>query len=442
MGHQEIALSEKQRSTHTYVIGQSGTGKSRALESWIMQDIAAGHGVGVIDPHGDLYEHLLARLADHPGVWDRTILFDPIDPDWAVSFNPLEKIEGTSPERLALYMTDVTIKVWGLNPLEAPRMLWLLTHTFLALVELNLTLLDLPRFLTDPEFRAGLVSRISLPAVRQYFENEFPKSASGALQWITPVLNKLGNLLFDPDVRLLFSKKSSFDFRQVMDGRMIFLANLPKGILGEGTSSLLAAFLVAHLQRSALSRADTIDRPPFYLYLDEFQDYTTANIVDILSESRKYALSLTLAHQFLDQLPHELRQAVLNTAGSMACFRVGYHDAVSLAREIFPSPDFKYRINISSGLGMPFMQQVGWEGLALELANLEPRRFWYRRRGPYLPIKQATYSMPDPRCTTELHERVKALRDFSGVRFGRRKEALQTDSQSNNSEADIPFWSG
>ena len=442
MGHQEIALSEKQRATHTYVIGQSGTGKSRALESWILQDIAAGHGVGVIDPHGDLYDHLVARVADLPQVWDRIILFDPTDPHWSISFNPLEKIEGTAAERLALYMTDITVKVWELHPVDAPRMVWLLTNTFLALVELNLTLPDLPKFLMDQEYREGLISRISIPAVRQYFENEFPKTASGTLQWITPVLNKIGNLLFDRDIRLIFSRGSSFDFRQVLDRQMIFLAKLPKGVLGEGTSSLLAAFLVAHLQRAALSRADTLYRPPFYLYLDEFQDYTTNNIADILSESRKYALALTLAHQFLEQLPNELRQTVLNTAGTLACFRVGYHDALALAKEVFPSPDFKYRLRFRGMLGMPSLQQAGWDGLALELSNLKPRHFWYRRRGSYSPIKQVTYFMPDPINTRQSREQIQALIDFCGERFCQRKDNLNDSTpKAADPEKDIPLWS-
>jgi len=443
MGHHEIALSDKQRSTHTYVIGQSGTGKSRAMESWIMQDIHAGNGVGVIDPHGDLYNHLVARLADFPQVWQRIVLFDPLDPDWVVGFNPLERIERAESERLAMYMTDVALRVWNINPSSAPRMVWLLTNTFLALVELDLSLLDLPQFLMDQEFRDDLVTHISLPAVRNYFEDEFPRSEKGSQQWITPVLNKIGNLLFDPDIRLIFSGKSTFDFRRVMDEKMIFLANLPKGILGEGTSSLLAAFLVGHMQRSALSRANTNKRPAFYLYLDEFQNYTTHNIIDILSESRKYALSLTLAHQFLDQLPNELKQAVLNTSGTIACFRVGYHDAKILVKEIFPSPDYEYQINMRPLSGIPFLQKLGWEGLALKLANLQPREFWYRRRGAYNPVKQHSYSMPDPFYTRDLKYRIKALRDTSGYNFARRKETVLQDRKivSIHTKEDIPLWS-
>lgn len=449
MGHDEVSLSTKQRATHTYVIGQSGTGKSRALESWIMQDIIAGHGVGVIDPHGDLYNHLVARIAKRPELWEKVILFDPVDPDWSIGFNPLEKISRLSAERLAMYMTDVSTKIWKLDPTRAPRMVWLLMNTFLALVALNLTLLDLPKFLIDEAYRESLLSRVPLPAVRQYFEIEFPKSASGVHQWVTPLLNKIGTLIFDPDIRLIFAGKSTIDFRQIMDNEMILLVNLSKGILGENMSALLAAFIVAHIQKTALSRADTTHRVPFYFYLDEFQNYTTDNIIDILSESRKYSLSLILAHQFLDQLPAKLRSAVINTSGTIACFRMGYHDARILAKEIFPGPDFMQHIKTNGRMlntrlfPSPRLEDIGWDGLALELANLESRQFWSRRRGPYDPIKQYSFNMADPIYTPELKQKMQELRDFSGQRFARKKSDLKFHKphQPTGVVADIPQWS-
>ena len=129
---QPTILSDQQRSTHTYVIGQPGTGKSRALESWIRQDINLGHGVGVIDPHGDLFNHLVAYLATQPQTWDRVILLDPTHPKWTLTFNPLEAIEGLSPERLSLFMTDIVVKIWGIDSTNSPRLVWLLTNSFLA----------------------------------------------------------------------------------------------------------------------------------------------------------------------------------------------------------------------------------------------------------------------------------------------------------------------
>lgn len=378
MGAKETSFTSRERSTHTYAIGQSGTGKSRALESWVIQDIAEGHGVGLIDPHGDLFANVLARLAEHPALYHRIVIFDPLDPAFVVGLNPLEAIEGLSQERVALYLTDVVIKVWKLSPEEAPRMVWLLTNSFLALTNLGLTLPDLPRFLTDRLFRDEKLQNLTNEAVHHYFETEFPSSTSAASQWATPILNKLGNLLFDPDVRQVFETKATINFRSIMDEQKILLVHLPKGILGEGLSSLLASFIVAHLQKAALSRSDSEHRPPFYLYLDEFQNYTTDNIEDILSESRKYALSLILAHQYLRQLPDSLRSAVLNTVGTIVCFRVGYQDGLTLAKEIFPRPDFLAHSLPRFGLrshafpiGARFeTAEAGYESLARELSNL------------------------------------------------------------------------
>jgi len=451
MGHHETGLTPRQRTTHSYVIGQPGTGKSRAFESWIMQDIAAGRGVGVIDPHGDLFNNLLGRLADKPELWERVVIFDPLDPKWVVGFNPLEPIPNLSQERVALYMTDVAIKIWHLTPANAPRMVWLLTNSFLALSNLGLSLLDLSRFLVDTEYREGLLPRLSHEASKRYFTDEFPRSEAGVHQWVTPVLNKLGGLIFDPDMRLIFAPQSTINFRQIMDQKKVLLVNVPKGVLGEGSSALLAAFIVAHIQKAALSRASSSRRLPFYLYLDEFQNYTTDNIKDILSESRKYALSLTLAHQYLDQLPSDIRSAVLNTTGTIISFRVGYGDATRLAKDIFPAPDFIQSINPAIRLrtsgNIPFpminprVEKAGWDGLARALANLKPRHFWMRRRGSYKPIKQVTFDMPNIKITSQLLGKIQNLRDYSGERFARPKASImQTVPDIQDYEIEISQW--
>jgi hypothetical protein len=441
-GDTSSVLSQAQRATHTYVIGQPGTGKSRALESWIRQDIALGHGVGVIDPHGDLFNHLVDYLASKPEVWERVILLDPCHPKWTLTFNPLDAIEGLSSERLSLFMTDIVVKIWGIDAVTSPRMVWLLTNTFLALSRLKLSLLDLPRFLTDGEYRGRLLPQIGHEGVRAYFTYEFPKTPAATQQWVAPVLNKIGGLIFDPDIRLMLSGRPRFSFREVMDNRLIFLANISKGILGEGVSALLGAFLVAQIQKAALSRADSIRRQPFYLYLDEFQNYTTDNIEDILSESRKYALSLTLAHQFLDQIPLRLRSAVLNTAGTMVCFRVGYQDAAHLVRDIFPSPDFmsttKNELKLNHFGGLPLMtikerqDELGWEGLAKVLTQIPSRRFWYRCRCRRNPIYQRAFYVPDPIITPDFKIKVGELYEASGRRYGRLKQEARNGLNHNH----------
>lgn len=461
-------LTVKDRATHTYVIGQPGTGKSRALESWIMQDIAAGHGVGVIDPHGELFHHLVARLSLLPETWDRIVIIDPCNPKWVTTFNPLAAIEGISPERLSLFLTDIVSKIWKLDFAEAPRTMWLLTNSFLALSNLQMNLLDLPRFLLDKGFRECLLPRLTLPSARTYFENEFPRSPAAAHQWATPVLNKIGGLIFDPDTSLMLAGEPRFSFRDLLKHQLILLVNLPKGIIGEGASSLLGAFIVAHIQKAALARTNSFVRPPFFLYLDEFQNYTTENITDILSESRKYFLSLTLAHQYLDQLSSGMQSAILNTAGSIVCFRVGHQDGYQLAKDIFPRPDFLERVEDKfklprsgqSFLGSsPNQRFSGWESLAQELSNLPPRHFWLRRRGPTIPARHKTFDMPSPTFSVEGQKRIYALINTSGRRFSRlkasaREERLQQEggdirNQSRGTTAEpqataddpLGFWS-
>ena len=450
------------RTTHGYVIGAPGTGKTRAMESWIMQDIKNGDGVCVVDPHQDLFQRLLYRIAELPQVWERVVIINPCDTKWTVSFNPLEAFLGISDERLALFLTDVIVKIWKLEIATSPRLVWLLTNTFLALADLALTLLDLPRFLLDEDFRMSLLPNIQNERARMFFEHEFPTSKGARHQWVTPVLNKLGALLYDADLRLIFAGKSKVNFRELMENQCIVLVNIPKGILGELPSSLIGAFIVAHIQKAALSRADTVYRPPFYLYLDEFQNYTTDNILDILSESRKYALSAILAHQYLDQLTPEFRSAVLNTAGNLICFRVGYGDASRLAKDIFPSPDFiKTRTSLlklqrRSGFPMPSLltreKPIGWDGLAQILTRLGPREFWYRRRGTWSPHKFRTLDMPDPIITPELRKKRRELINYSGERFGRLKQELlqeldasEPEQTSNNTSDQVEeqnsFWS-
>jgi hypothetical protein len=419
-----------------------------------MQDIVSGRGVGVLDPHGDLFRRLLIRLSAMPEVWQRVVVLDPCSARWTVCFNPLEAFGGLSQERVAMFLTDVIVKLWSVTPARAPRMVWLLTNTFLALGSLGLTLVHLRRFLLDQAYRERLLPQVAKEAVRAYFRYEFPRSFGAVHQWVTPVLNKLGGLIFDPDLRLMLGGGSKLSFRHVLDRRLILLANLPKGILGEGTSALLGAFIVAHFQKAALSRTNARRRVPYFLYLDEFQNYTTDNIQDILSESRKYALSLILAHQYLDQLSSDLRSAVLNTAGTLVCFRVGHHDASRLAYEIFPAPDFLTTLETKTsftGNWPPVTvdrreKPLGWAGLAQTLAGLPQRTFWTRKRGSYAPTKLRTLDMPDPVITPEVQARVWSLVEVSGQRFGRPKEEVRRElcnvwgSSVGDPDGDGPVW--
>lgn len=448
--------------THTYVIGQPGTGKTRAIESWAMQDILAGRGVGVIDPHGDLFQHLLARLASKPRLWQRVVILNPLDPIWTVGVNPLSNLPGTPPERTAGYMLDVIMKVWNLSPTGTPRMTRLLSNTFLALTQLGSSLVDLPRFLTEKAWRDGNLERIRSRGVKAYFQYEFPQTPAAIHQWVTPVLNKIGPFLFDPDVYPMLKGKPTFSYRELLDAKRVLLVNLPKGILGEGTTSLMAAFIVAQIQQAALSRADNPKRPAFHLYLDEFQHYTTDNITDVLAEARKYSLSLTLAHQYLDQLSPQIKRAVLNTSGRLVSFRVGYQDGYRIAKEIFPRPDVlakkrkSYRIQPGAYLPRLSVKEKvngqGWESLALELASLKQREFWMRQRLRPKAVKQHTFQMPTPKLTKELRANIVEMVETSGHRFGRLKHEQENrggvpgggepkeGKEDTHPSGNIPFW--
>jgi hypothetical protein len=312
-------------------------------------------------------------------------------------------------------------------------MVWLLTNSFLALSDLGLTLLDLQRWLGDAAWRNQWVPQLSHEQVRSYWQYEFPRSRAEAQVWIAPVLNKIGPLIFDPDIQVMLTGNARLNWREILDQQLIVLVNVPKGILGEGGSSLLAAFDVAQVQKAALARADTSERFPAYLYLDEFQNYTTSHIQDILTESRKYNLSLVLANQHIAQLTSdEVRSAVINTTGSLQCFRVGHQDALTLAKEIFPGPDY-------AGPGTDSLPRWlrpqedewkyrDWERLAQRLTNLPDRVFWFRRRGPHDPSRQRTLDLPDPIMTRQLEEAVARLEEVSGLRFGQRKRDLQLKS--------------
>lgn len=273
------------------------------------------------------------------------------------------------------------------------------------------------------------------PEVLRYFHHEFPKTNGGVQQWVTPVLNKIGDLLFDPDLRLMFSGKSTINFRQIIDNQLVLLVNAAKGQLSESNSALLAAFIVAHIQKAALSRQDGETRHPFYFYLDEFQNYATDNIRDILSESRKYALTLVLAHQYLDQLSPDTRWAVLNTRGTLACFRIGYDDAEYMAHQLFP-PDYLSRWqwelrflrvgHMPLPLAMRSSQPLTQAELISHLTELPNREFIVRRRGPYPPLKQRTLDLYAPQISDALYFAREELVRVSAQRYGRLKHDTES----------------
>ena len=331
-----VMLDPEERRRHLYIVGQTGTGKSTLLLNLIGQDLAAGAGLALLDPHGDLAEAVLLHVPR-----SRTndlVYINPADLDRPIGFNPLARV----PEDLKPIVADGVVSAfrhvwpdsWG------PRLDYILTNAVRALLDVpGATLLMLPRLLVDTAFRAQLIDRhVSDPVVRSFWVNEYEGYAANfRAEAISPIQNKIGKALMVPSLRnMLAQPKSTIAFRRLMDEGAIVICNLAKGALGESTAHLLGALITTSLAQAALSRADTpaADRRIFHLYADEFQAFATESFGLVLSEARKYGLTLTVAHQYLEQLPDRLRAAVFGNAGSLIACRVGATDAPMLAEQI------------------------------------------------------------------------------------------------------------
>jgi len=334
-GRNEVfGIRPDDRRRHIYIVGKTGMGKSTLLENMIASDIRGGKGLAVVDPHGDLTEALLRFVPKNRT--NDVILFDPADRDFPISFNVLECPNPEQRHLVASGVVGVFKKIfaesWG------PRLEHILRNTLLALIEAEgQTLLGVMRMLADAKFREEILARVSDPLVRSFWKDEFgkwqPKQVSEA---VAPIQNKVGQFLSSSLVRnILGQVKSTLDLRFAMDKGKIILVNLSKGKIGEDTSALLGSFLITKFQLEVMSRADTAekDRRDFALYVDEFQNFATDSFATILSEARKYRLSLTVANQYLAQMSEEVRDAIFGNVGTTIAFQVGFEDAEKLSEQ-------------------------------------------------------------------------------------------------------------
>jgi hypothetical protein len=337
-----VYLLEDDRRRHVYLIGQTGTGKTTLFLNMIVQDIQAGRGVGVIDPHGDLIEDIMLHVpAERQG---DVIVFDPRDTERPLGFNILEVSDSAQQDMVVNEVVQILQKLAArLNPESVgPMFEHYLRNALLALTQApGSTLVDVPRMFVDEAFRAQILARNTNPAVTQFWEREFKQSQRGQMSadMLSYVISKLGRFIGNQTVRNLIGQaKSSFDVRRVMDEGKILLCNLSKGNLGDINSDLLGFVLVSKIQIAALGRADQPEstRRDFYLYLDEFQNFTTDSIGIILSEARKYKLNLNLTHQFTAQLDESVREAVFGNVGTIISYRIGTEDAELMAGQMKP----------------------------------------------------------------------------------------------------------
>ena len=337
----QFGIKTDDRRRHIYVVGKTGTGKTTLLENMVIDDIRAGKGVGLVDPHGDLAKDIINYIPEER--IDDVIYFDPSDTSHPIAFNPLEKVRDEHRHLIASSIMAVFEKIWP--DVWSARMQYILNNSLLALLEFpNATLLGIMRLLSDKKFRKEVVSNLTDPVVKSFWINEFGQYSDRlAVEAVAAIQNKVGQFVANPLIRNIMGQPhSTINLRNAIDEGKIIIANLSKGQIGEDNSALLGAMLITRIQMAAMSRVDIPEeeRRDFYLYIDEFQNFSTESFSNILSEARKYRLSLTLAHQYIAQLIDEnnttVRDAIFGNIGTMVLFRIGPKDAEFLEPEFAP----------------------------------------------------------------------------------------------------------
>jgi len=331
-----IKLDDRRR--HVYVVGKTGMGKTTLLENMVLNDIYAGHGVGVVDPHGDFAEKIIDFIP--PKRINDVVYFNPADVGFPIGFNILETVRPDHKHLVASGLMGIFKKIW--IDMWSSRMEYILNNTLLALLDFpGTTLLGINRMLADAAYRRKIVRNVKDPVVKAFWLNEFASyNDRYAQEAVAPIQNKIGQFLSASVIRNIVAQvKSRINIRDIMDNNKIFVMNLSKGRIGEDNSRLLGGMLITKIQLSAMERVDTPEdeRKDFFLYVDEFQNFANESFAHILSEARKYHLGLIMAHQYMEQLDENTLAAVIGNIGTILTFRVGSTDAEVLAKEFIPT---------------------------------------------------------------------------------------------------------
>ncbi len=335
----QFGMLRSDRSRHVYIIGQTGSGKSGLLSLFALSDIFHGHGYAIIDPHGDFAVDNMRFIPG--GRLDDVVYFNPADTAYPVGFNPLEVYDPNQKPNISSEVIGVLKRMFGES--WGPRLEYILRYTILALLDRpSTTMLDINRMLTDKKFRNETLTYCKDTVVLTFWKMEFAAwSEKFATEAIAPVLNKIGAFTANPIIRNIIGQpKSTFNVRKIMDQGKILIVNLSKGLIGEDNAAILGSFIVTKIQLAAMSRSDISrveDRRPFYLYVDEFQNFATDSFATILSEARKYGLNLTVANQYISQMSETVRDAVFGNVGTVISFRVSADDSPILAKQFEPT---------------------------------------------------------------------------------------------------------
>ncbi len=339
-----VRFADTDRLRHLYVIGQTGTGKSVFLKNMVIQDIARGAGVCYIDPHGSDIEEVLGAVP--PEREGDVIYFNPADPERPLGLNMLE-YDARFPEQKTFVVNELLSifnKLFDMKVAGGPAFEQYFRNSALLVMEhpqSGNTLFDIGRVLADRGFRQMKLSHSQNPTIQQFWRTAEETTGEQSLANFVPYITNKFDVFTTNDIMrpIIAQERSALNFREIMDSKKILLVNLAKGRLGDINANLIGLVLVGKILMAALSRVDSFgaDLPPFYLYIDEFQNITTDSIVSILSEARKYGLSLTIAHQFIKQIQENIRDAVFGNVGSLCTFRVGSDDAQELEKLFAPT---------------------------------------------------------------------------------------------------------
>jgi hypothetical protein len=407
---------KQDRRRHFYIVGQTGVGKSGFMEGMIAQDIANGEGVAVVDPHGELVEHVLANIPKNRV--DDVVIFEPFDIERPCGLNMLEY---DSPEQKDFAVQEMIAIFMKLFPPEiiGPMFEHYMRNAMLALMadkDNPGTLVEIPKMFTDPQFLQERMKKVSDPIVRSFWTKEWAQTTgSTRSDMLGYVVSKLGRFIENEMMRNIIGQShSGFDLAEIMDSKKIFLANLSKGLTGEVNSSLLGLILVSKIQMAAMRRARVAEeqRTDFYLYIDEFQNFTTDSIAVILSEARKYKLNLIMAHQYMPQLKQEIRDAVLGNVGTIGAFRIGAEDAENLEKQFEP--------------GFSRFDLVNLDNFSMIIKMMINNRI-------SSPFKMST--LPPPKGKPEI---IDAIKKLSKLKYSRPKAVVEQEISQRSFAEPLP----
>lgn len=408
-----VRIKPNDRLRHIYMIGRSGTGKSTIIENMAIQDIRNGHGVCVVDPHGDLVEHILERFPKERA--DDVIVFSPWDTERPVGLNMLEVKQESQKDFAVQEMISVFYKLFPpemIGPMFEHQMRNIML-TLMSDPEQGGTIAEIPRMFSDAEYQKAWSAKVKDPVVRAFWEKEMAKMSDfHKSEMLGYLISKVGRFAENEMMRNIVGQvQSGFDVREVMDKKKVLLVDLSKGKTGEVNANLLGLIIVSKLQMAALSRADMpeSERSDFYLYIDEFQNFVTDSVATILSEARKYKLSLNIAHQYMGQLSQnndtKIRDAVLGNAGTMIIFRIGIEDAEILEKEFKPVFNAYDLVNTENRTAYLKLLIDGTASKPFNMTTMAPEKGDSKLAGALRQLSRLKYGRPKEIVETEILER-------------------------------------